>query len=218
MGDRLLITQSLLSAWGYQFTDFHNIYSTNEKAEQAAQKAREDFLSSLRREPIATSPAMQKGRDFEELVVLLAEGGDIAPDKPHWEKWVEGAAQIADRVRGGAFQVASSAPVTIGDIDFLLYGRLDALKNGTIYDIKFASRYEYGNYFESAQHPMYFAIVPEAHTFTYLVYREGLGVFDETYRRSDTRDIADTISEFMEHLKKTDLFSVYEGHWKARSE
>jgi len=241
VSDRFLITQSLLSSWKYQFSEFYDIYDNSDSAEKAIVRAQEDFLAALRREQTPTTDAMQRGHDFEELVTLLAEdasdfdiydiepqfsmGGSLNDDgiwetrkfkKPQWARWYDGARQIADKVRGGVFQVKINQPLVVGNTEFLLHGRIDVLKFGTIHDIKFASRYEYGNYIDSAQHPMYFAIVPEAHTFSYQVYRDGFGAFEESYRREDTRDVAEIITEFMEYLHARELIELYQQHWLAR--
>ena len=232
---RYLITQSLLSAWKYQFNNFYDVYEDGEKAEQAFENAHESFLSALRREKIATTDAMQRGIDFEDLVVLIANNAAYseimtiekamlakrgtapkrANTKTNWEKWYAGASEIADIVRGGVFQPRFNAPITVGQTEYLLHGRFDALKQGVIYDIKFASRYEYGNFFESSQHPMYFALVPEAHTYSYLIYREYEGVYTETYRREETRDISDIIAEFEVYLSAQGLTELYREKWAA---
>jgi hypothetical protein len=60
------------------------------------------------------------------------------------------------------------------------------------------------------------AIVPEARAFTYLVYREYSGVFEETYRREDTRDISNTIAEFMAYLEAQNLTGLYKEKWLAQ--
>ena len=235
--ERFLITQSLLYSWNYQFTDFYDVYS-DENVEAAIEGSRESFLSALRREKTPTTEAQQRGLDFEELVVLITEGksfeelmeieaarerkraesGTAAKRRStsitNWEQWYEGANHIAEKVRGGAFQVAINDTVKAWGMEFVIHGKLDALKNGTIYDIKSSGRYEYGNYLESAQHPMYFALVPEAHTFSYLVYSDKR-VFEESYRREDTRSISDIIAEFMEYLEVQGLMSLYREKWLA---
>jgi hypothetical protein len=222
MGERYLITASLLSSWAYQFSDFYGMYDSEEKAEQAEERAEKEFLSTLRRERTPTTEVQQRGIDFENLATLIAEGKGydeamaLNPGQKDWERWYDGAYRIALKVQGGVFQSAFSAPLTIGDTEYLLYGRLDALKAGVIYDIKYSSRYEYGNFYESAQHSMYLAIVPEAHAFTYLVYRPDAGVFEETYRRENTPDIAQIITGFAYYLRTHDLTGLYREHWKAQ--
>jgi hypothetical protein len=210
----LLITQSLLNAYQYQFTNFFDIYEKEESAQQAEARARDDFISTLKREAKPTTEAMQRGIDFENLVVRICRGIPIDPD-PQLVKWIPGAEQMADIVRGGSFQTALSAPLTIGNTEFLLYGRLDVLKNGTVYDIKFSGRYEYGKFIDSPQHPMYLALVPEAHTFTYLVYCDGF-VYEESYRREDTRPIEPIVSEFITSISNMGLLPLYEENWKSQ--
>jgi hypothetical protein len=228
------MTQSLLSAWNYQFSEFHDIYDESDKAEEAEAKARDDFLSSLRREPFEANAAMLRGRDFEKLIVLIAEGKSFrelmeleprvaespmparSSTKTNWTKWYDGASQIAEIIRGGVFQASINKPLTVGDVEYVLHGKLDVLKCGVIYDIKFSSRYEYGNYFDSAQHPLYMALVPEAHTFTYLTYREYNGVFNESYRREDVKDISHIIADFMKYLEGQGLMDLYREKWLAK--
>ena len=82
------------------------------------------------------------------------------------------------------FQVAAYRDKRIDGVPFLLYGRLDALKAGTIYDTKFVRRYEAGKYVSSPQHPMYFDCVPEASRFVYVV-SDGKFVYQEEYRRGE---------------------------------
>jgi len=232
--NRYLMTQSLLSSWKYQFNEFYDLYDDEETAEQAELRARDSFISSLNREPIAVNPSMLKGRDFETLVQLLTENKTLkevlelepkvaesalparSSTKTNFEKWYDPAKQIAEKVRGGVFQASINGTITVGSQEFVLHGKLDVLKAGVIYDIKFASRYEYGNYFDSAQHPMYMAIVPEAREFTYLVYREYSGLFEETYRREETRDIGNMIAEFMRYLEEQNLIGLYKEKWLAQ--
>ncbi len=80
-------------------------------------------------------------------------------------------------------------------MDVVLYGRLDALKAGTIYDIKFSKGYERGKFYSSTQHPTYMLLIPEAQTFSYLV-SNGMDVWTECYRRDETPDIRPIISDF----------------------
>lgn len=97
----------------------------------------------------------------------------------------------------------------------VLYGRLDALKAGTIYDIKFSKSYERGKYFGSTQHPTYLRIIPEATEFVYLV-SNGVDVWHEEYRRGEVFPIEPTIQNFFYWLEDAGLAGVYEQFWQAR--
>jgi hypothetical protein len=213
---KYLLTQSLISACNYRYSDFGKY---GDRAEEYEEKAQADFLSALRRERTPTTEAQQRGIDFEELVVRLAEEKPILStnfeyDVPAWEMWIDSANQIADVVRGGQFQASLSAPTTVRGVDLLLYGRLDCLKAGIIYDIKFTGSYDYGKFTDSVQHPMYFELVPEADEFTYLV-SDGKYTYTETYRRQDTRPAKYIIDDFLATLEREGLMPLYREKWEA---
>ena len=193
---RYLITYSLLSSWLY-------IYRAYEGYEDAAY---EDLLSTLRREDRPPNEAMQAGIDFENMVNACADGAQAK---------TEAVGAVADIVRGGQKQVALYKDKNIGGFDFLLYGRLDCLKAGTIYDIKFSKSYEVGKFLDNTQHPFYFEICPEAREFEYLV-SDGTDMFREKYHRDEVSDIDRTILDFMEFLKSVNLWDLYCEKWKAR--
>lgn len=201
---RYLITHSLLYAWKYALKENPFEDATSERDPYA------EFLTVLRREQTETTEAMQNGIDFENLVTdIIAGRGDRS------NKWYEAAAQIADELRGALLQHRASCTLTVDGISVVLYGRLDALKAGTIYDIKFSKSYERGKYFGSTQHPAYFRIMPSAETFTYAV-SNGVDVWHETYRREETPDITLTIQAFFAWLRDTGNMETYMQYWQAK--
>lgn len=198
---RLLITHSLLSSWQWALKENPFEDATSERDNYA------DFLQVLRRELKVATKAMQDGIDFEDMVTdILAGGGD----KTH--RWYDGASKIADIIRGGVLQLKVNKNITVAGMDFVLHGRLDALKAGTIYDIKFASGYDVGKYIDSTQHPAYLELVPEAMQFTYLV-SNGSQVWPETYRRDETPSIYPLIEDFMSWLSAQGLMELYREKW-----
>lgn len=201
---RYLMTHSLLSSWLYAMKGNPYEDMTTERDSYA------EFLSALKREPTPTTEAMQKGIDFENLVTNITKGrGDTD------NRWYAAAAEVAKIVQGGLLQFKASREVCIEGIPLLLYGRLDALKAGSVYDIKFSGSYERGKYIESTQHPMYLEIVPEAQDFTYLV-SNGSEVWKEKYRRDETPSIIPIITDFLHCLKYTGLIGIYIEHWIAK--
>lgn len=196
---KLLITQSLLAAWQYQYQAFD------------MESAHKDFLRVLRREKSKPTQAILDGIQFENMVKACCEGSP----PPEGHKWGQGVQAIADRVQGAQFQVVAQRTAVVEDIPFLLYGRLDALKAGVIYDIKFSRGYQVGKYLDSPQHPMYFALVPEAQRFEYLVFT-GSDVCVEKYDREDAPDIRSTIRVFMKYLEASKLDKLYCQKWEAR--
>lgn len=201
--ERFLITHSLLSSWLYAISENPYEDATTERDPMA------EFLTVLRREPTPTSEAMQKGIDFEDLVTAILNG---AGDQTN--EWYYQANRIAGIIRGGILQYTAKTNVRIGDRDVLLYGRLDALKGGVIYDIKYTGHYEAGKYFDSTQHPMYLRLVPEAREFSYLI-SNGKDFWQETYRRDETADIDRIVADFYEWLNVQGLDELYRQHWKA---
>lgn len=201
------ITHSLLSSWLYAMSGnpYEDITSERDYMQE--------FLQVLRREPTGTTEVMQDGIDFENLVTRIATG-TMSPNDQQ-EKTYDAARRVADRVRGGAFQFKALKRATINGVEFVLYGRLDVLKAGEIIDIKFSKSYDRGKYFDSTQHPMYFAIVPEASCFTYLV-SNGSEVWSEPYLREETPDIHGVISDFADWLVATGYMTIYKEHWLTK--
>lgn len=196
---KLLITQSLLGAWLYQYQTFDQ------------ESAHKDFLRVLRREKSKPTQAILDGIQFENMVKACCEGSS----PPEGHKWGQAVQAIADRVQGAQFQVVAQRTAVVEDIPFLLYGRLDALKAGVIYDIKFSRGYQVGKYLDSPQHPMYFALVPEAQRFEYLVFT-GSDVCVEKYDREVAPDIRSTIQDFMKYLEASKLDKIYCQKWETR--
>ena len=196
---RYLVTQSLLGSWLYQYEAYD------------PDAAHESFLSTLRRESIRPSMAMLNGQKFENMVTAYCGGAPL--DYTH--EWAHGIKSVGDRIKGGQFQVALYKDKTIDGINFLLYGRLDALKAGTISDIKYSNVYDVGKFADSPQHPMYMDLCPEARQFEYLI-SNGSDVFVETYRRDECPQIDGTIRDFMRYLTDIGQLKTYFDLWKAR--
>jgi hypothetical protein len=189
-----------------------------------------EFLKTLRREPTEQTEAMKNGIIFEDLVTAILENkqtfgftveifeGEELPHDPlaiTEHKWYEAALTVANKIRGGVLQYKAYKTIDIAGTTVFLYGRLDALRAGTIYDIKFSKSYERGKYFSSTQHPTYFEVVPEAKQFQYLV-SNGADVWTETYSREDSQDIKIIISDFFSWLSAQGLMELYKEKWLAR--
>lgn len=197
---RFLLTQSLLASW-------LRMYSAVDP-----DQAKKEFLKTLERKPIKPNKYMLDGIRFENMVSACAAGAD--PPKGH--KWSGAVREMAEILSGAPFQVPAYADKEISGLKFLLYGRLDALKSGTIYDIKFSRAYQPGHFLSSPQHPMYFELIPEAKSFEYLVFT-GSDVCRERYSRADTPPIKETVEQFVTYLEASNLEQIYIDHWKARN-
>lgn len=203
---RYLITHSLLSSWMWAMKEDPYEDATTER------NAFEDFLCTLNRQPREETEAMMQGLDFEALCYRLSRGINETTNKD--DKWYDAACQIADVIRGGTIQYKAKTDLRVAGTNILLFGVLDVLKAGTIYDIKFSKGYDRGKYFDSTQHPAYFQLIPEAQEFTYLV-SNGSAVYTETYRREETRSIEPVISDFLLWLQSSRLMDTYKEKWRA---
>ena len=223
--ERYLMTQSLLSSWLYTFN----------APDDYEEEAFNDFLSTLNREPHETTEAMQNGIDFENLVTAILNGTSTAKQRDKvWgkdefkeklvpvqeHKWYTGASKIARILKGAQLQVKAMRNTFIAGKSLVLYGILDGLKAGVIYDIKFLNKGMggaelAGKYLESPQHPMYFEIVPDAYEFRYLV-SDGTDLYIETYSREDTPPIEAEIENFFNWLDVAGFMPIYKEKWLAK--
>ncbi len=201
-----LMTQSLISSWNY-------LHQCREESQESAYN---DFLNTLNRIPKDTTPEMQNGIDFENEVYKAAAG---IPRSAH-HKWENGINAVATLIKGAPVQVTAQRELTIGSMNLLVYGVLDALKAGTIFDVKFSNKgfgsaELAGKYLDSPQHPTYFFIVPEAQEFKYLV-SDGEDLYTECYTRKNSRPFEDIAKEFLESLEAMKLLDIYKSKWVAK--
>ena len=186
------MTTSLLNAW---------IWSYSKEGFKA-------FLKALRREPTQQNKAMLDGIQFENMVSAWNKG--YKTDKKH--KWYKSIEECAGLLKGSQEQVKVYCDYSCAGVDFLLYGRLDNLKRGVIYDTKFSDKYYYGKYVNCPQHSMYFELVPEAKKFIYLI-ANGKEIFKEEYRSFDYKPIDEYIRPFLIFLNSKGLMDLYYEKW-----
>lgn len=206
---RYKITQSLLQSWNY-------VHSCWEGCEDDAM---ESFLTALRGEKEELTEEqmqhIQNGWDFEDAVYTVAGGAPFSGN-PKWER---GVTEIAELVKGAQFQVRIHKPITVGGMDFEIHGVLDALREGTIFDIKFKNKSFgsldlAGDYLDSPQHPFYFYLVPEARKFMYLV-SDGNDLYIEQYLPEQTAPAGKIIAEFVDFLTASNLMEIYKANWQV---
>ena len=222
---RYLITQSLLSAWLYCYGCF----------EGYEEDAFNSFLDTLNRVPSEQNEAMKAGSDFEALAYSIADGtaepqqilldganpvSGEAYESKEYPKNYDGALKVAKYIAGGQYQVRLQRELQTNGMTFLVYGVLDCLKAGEIFDIKFKTKSFgsldlAGSYLDSPQHSAYFYICPEAYKFTYLV-SDGNDLYTEVYTPEMCRPIGEIISAFVQFLYDTNLLDTYKEKWLAQ--
>ncbi len=163
----------------------------------------EDFKKVLSREPKETTEVQQIGYDYEEFMT-----------------------KNYDSTKNGCYQVKLSKNISTKTGTYVLYGRLDCLKAGTIYDYKYKGSYDVGSFVDSYQHPIYLELCPEATEFVYLIcnnYKKGkkleeINVYRENYTRDSLKeiDISHEIDSFISWLKANELYDLYCKNWESK--
>ena len=199
------ITQTLIGSWQYMF----------DCREECQEEAREDFLKTLNREPKEPSEAMLKGLEFENIAYQIARGidGDYNP------AMIDGAKLVADIIKGSQIQVSVKRPIEVYGMTLLVTGVLDALRAGTIFDVKFSSKSFgsaelAGKYLNSPQHPAYFYLVPEARDFIYTV-SDGVDLYLERYTPKMSKSFNEICTEFLKSIDEMGLMPVFLEKWEV---
>ena len=170
----------------------------------------EDFIKVLNKEEFEPSESILKGFEYEKYM------------QENFEETL-----------GGAYQVKVSKEHG----DYLLYGIVDCLKGGIIYDYKYTKNYEVGKFFNNHQTLMYLEMVPEAKKMVYLItnkfekteypdlnfkdianieYEVG-DIFREEYTKDMFPETMDSIlHKFEQWLKQYNLFDLYTEKWKCK--
>ena len=198
----LRITQTLLSSWKW-------VYLKDD--------GYEEFLRTLNREKKPQTKAMLEGIRFENVLNGVLDGAPIDPK----HEWLYPILEISDELWGASQQVTLFREIEVQGVPFLLHGVLDFLKQGIIYDTKFSTNYKVGKYLDSPQTSMYFALVPEARLFEYII-SDGKYVYREKYPRYLIGDgiepIERTIDNFMSFLDRQNLLQTFKENWEVKKE
>ena len=159
----------------------------------------EDFVKVLNKEEFEPTESILKGFEYEKYM------------QENFEETLNGAYQVKVSKEYG---------------DYLLYGIIDCLKGGIIYDYKYTKNYEVGKFFNNHQTLMYLEMVPEAKKMVYLItnkfeknveYEIG-DIFREEYTKDMFPETMNSIlHKFEQWLKQYNLFDLYVEKWKCKS-
>lgn len=195
---KVRITKTLLDSWLWSFK---------------RDDGWEDFLSTLNRERKPPTKAMLDGTRFENCLNSVLDGEKIPQD----HEWYAPVTEMSMELWGCSQQVVLFQECVVDGQMFLLHGVLDYLRAGRIWDCKFTKNYHLNKYFwdGTAQTSMYFALVPEALDFTYII-SDGKWVYRERYTREIVPPIENYIKNFMKFLKQHGLWEVYAEIWSVQ--
>ena len=171
----------------------------------------EDFIKVLNKEEFEPSESILKGFEYEKYM------------QENFEETLNGAYQVKVSKEHG---------------DYLLYGIIDCLKGGIIYDYKYTQNYEVGKFFNNHQTLMYLEMVPEAKKMVYLITNkfeqkahisvpidnENVATVETTveiFREEYTKDMFpetmnSILHKFEQWLKQYNLFDLYTEKWKCK--
>lgn len=170
----------------------------------------EDFIKILNKEKFEPSESILTGFAFEKYM------------QENYEETM-----------GGSYQVKVSKEYG----DYLLYGIIDCLKGGIIYDYKYTKNYDVGKFFNNHQTLMYLEMVPEAKKMVYLITNKFKEIecpdidFKDTakieyevgciFREEYTKDlfpetIESVLHKFIAWLKEYNLYDIYTEKWKCK--
>lgn len=162
----------------------------------------EDFIKTLNKEPFEDTESILKGKEFERYM------------QENYEETLNGAYQVKVSKEYG---------------DYLLYGIVDCLKGGIIYDYKYTKNYDVGKFFNNHQTLMYLEMIPEASKMVYLITNkfedeelDGQLVVGDIFREEYTKDmfpetIDSILYKFKQWLKQYDLWNLYIEKWKCKN-
>lgn len=200
---KYLTTPSLLNSFSWYL---------KESFTKTEEEQRQEFLQVLRREKTPTTPAQQRGLDFESDIELATK----------FERIIEGqydsiVCDFADIVRGGLWQRSVEKDLKVGNQEFLLYGRTDVIKRDTVFDIKFTSNYELGKFQDSSQHLIYL-YCSDLPKFSYLI-SDGKDWWREDYSNHAgiEGEIKSKVSEFLDYLEgDKEAKGLYFNNWISK--
>lgn len=170
----------------------------------------EDFIKVLNKEEFEPTESILKGFEYEKYM------------QENYKETLNGAYQVKVNKEYG---------------DYLLYGIVDCLKNGIIYDYKYTKNYDVGKFFNNHQTLMYLEMIPEASKMVYLItnkfnkveqpdlnfkdvskieYEVG-NIFREEYTKDMFPEtIESVLHKFEQWLKIYNLYDVYTEKWKCK--
>ena len=171
----------------------------------------EDFIKVLNKEEFEPTQSILKGFEYEKYM------------QKNFEETLNGAYQVKVSKEYG---------------DYLLYGIIDCLKGGIIYDYKYTKNYEVGKFFNNYQTLMYLEMVPEAKKMVYLITNKfeqkahisvpidnenvatvetTVEIFREEYTKDMFPETIDSIlHKFGQWLKQYNLYDLYVEKWKCK--
>lgn len=195
------------------------------------ERAQDEFIAMIRREPRPTSEACQRGIDFEDLVCKNCNNMNDEEFKDYAynyydQKGIKGydrdigahtTLSVAKVIRGGQQQVPIMKDVMLNGEEYHLFGYADIILPNKIIDIKTTSNYKEGyHYVKRSQHYLY-SMCTGINTFEYLVadYKDSKVPRDlhriefEMHQEENLWVLEQRVGNLINFLKNSGLFGDY---------
>lgn len=155
------------------------------------EEATEEFLNTLNKE-FKTNELIEKGNKYEQDLISGVVKDEFTP-----------------YVENGLYQVVLKKDIKINNIDFILYGKADVIKENYIYDIKRTKQYQYLKYQSSMQHRIYM-YCSGIHNFKYLINENDSIRYIEEYQytKYTENEIMTCIMDFMDTINFCEEFKT----------
>lgn len=191
---KYLITPSLYNAWYWY-----------KKLESST---KEDFLNTLNKVPFPQNENMLAGIKFEDDIRAYTLGN---PSEN------ECVTEFGEILKNALWQEVVKKDLKTDYYDLLLYGKVDAIANKKIYDVKFTKNYDIGKYEYSIQHLLYM-YCSGINDFEYLV-SNGHATYKEAYSwgKSSLDLLQSRISDMLaDILANSEFKAAFNQFWQAK--
>lgn len=198
----LLITPTLL-----------NSYNWLRKCPQSwKDRAYNDIMSTLKREPFVTNIAIEKGNNFEKAV--YANANSDLDNLQASDFFIN----VCKRVKGYDFQKSIKLDFEVDDEKYCCFGRIDCYSPKEIIDIKTTSNFKGDSQYLTGWQHLFYTAIPNIPNFTYLVIEWESennyaikSVNEVKYIMEDKEKVFNTITDgirtFIDYLKHDDDMS-----------
>lgn len=184
------ITATLLNSWLYYLSSSQDI---------------EEFVKVLKKEPIEDNQGyLLRGEEFEKEV---------------YNKQVKEINNIIEDTRCYQTRKEKDLEIKIDNqiIKIRVVGIADFIYKNCVFDIKRVSEYHLAHYLnDTTQHYIYCMLFNAKH-FKYLIYDNNEDLHIESYDESvdtSTNKTISIISQFIQFLKRTNLYMLYTKNWR----
>ena len=125
--------------------------------------------------------------------------------------------EFGEKVKGGVWQKGLSKIITMGNHQYVLYGKADVIKRDVIYDVKYTGKYEPGKFQSSMQHRIELLSSP-LNIFEYIV-SDLKSSWVEPYNKTgkELEEVKTCLNELLAYLERDEeAKKLFEKNWLSK--